>query len=503
MLSLVNKKPCQLPLKDLLQEFLQFREETLTRQFTYELEEKQERLHLVKGLLIALEKIKKVISILSNSPDGTTAKQTLQTQLKISEVQANSILGMPLRRITGLEKQKLEHEGEELEARIGQLQTLLGDRKELLKALKKELRSLKRRFNDPRRTKIIQAVQVEKKKTSTNKSKANDDQTSKKLTTKAKKKETNGQLPLITSEKMPENAIIQITAEDKIFWRYKENISDKPVIKSNTDLVAYQQINNSEEKPITIFFSSGKAYPLAMDKIPAYPTKDTIDRLVSNSATQNSSQSINYISLEKSIASSLILLTEDGYLKRISTNELEGLGNRGFQLIKLKAKDHLSYIVPINENEEIAIATDGGRILRYQVTEDKIPTMGKSAQGNIGVKLRYGEKLIGCQPVNNQSILLLVSKLGYAKLLPLENIRKIRIGELGNQAFRFKDKEDKLAQILLVNPTDKVIVQTTNNERHIIKLTKLSVTNNNEKQIVKLDKGEEIAIALNWWGNNK
>ncbi len=502
MLSLVDNKPCQLPLKDLLQEFISFREETLTRQFNYELVEKQERLHLVKGLLIALEKIKKVINILSDSPDGTTAKQTLQTQLKISEIQANSILGMPLRRITGLEKQKLAQEKEELEARIVQLEILLGDRKELLKALKKELRGFKRKFGDRRRTKIIQTTKVEK--VAKTKVKSTQSNSSKSTKTKVQPAQTDSQLPLIIPDKMPENAIVQITEQDKIFWRELETISDVPVIKSNTDLVTYQQITNPEQKQITIFFSSGKAYPLAIDKIPAYPTKDNIDRLVSNSATHNDSQAIDYLSLETTnTPSGLILITEGGYLKRINVKELDGLGNRGFQLIKLKPKDALSCVLPIEEDAEIAIATSGGRILRYEVTDDKIPMMGKSAQGNVGIKLRYGEQLIGCQVVENTSILLLISQLGYGKLLSINSIRKNRIGEIGNQAFRFKNKEDKLIQILSVNSTDKVITQTNTNRRNIIDLSKLSVTNNNEKQIVKLDKEDQISLIVKWWGKNK
>ena len=425
MLSLVDNKPCQLPLKELLQEFLQFREETLTRQYRYELQEKQERLHLLKGLLIALQKIKKVITILSNSADGTTARNNLQTDLKISDVQANAILAMPLRRITGLEKQKLEEEMQQLEARIVQLNTLLENRDELLKALKKELRSFKRKFGDRRRTKIIstggKVKQRKENKTAT--------------TSKAKEKKASNQLPLITSEKMPKGAIVQITSDDKIYWRLKETISEQPVIKSNTDLVTYQQVTNPNDKPITIFLSSGKAYPLAIDKIPAYPTKDTIDRLVSNSATQNSAYPINYFPAD--YASGLVLLTQGGYLKRISNQELEGLGNRGFQLMKLKNKDSLAYIVPVKENSEIAIVTSGGRILRYPVNEGTIPTMGKSAQGSVGVKLRYGEKIIGCQAANSQTVLLFISQLGYGKLFPLKSIRHNKIGETRKSSISF------------------------------------------------------------------
>lgn len=139
-------------------------------------------------MLKALKNIKKVISILSNSADGTTAKNTLQTDLKISEAQANSILAMPLRRITGLEKQKLEEEYKQLQERINQLQQLLEDRNELLKALKKELRSLKRKFADNRKTKILNLKSIKEEKTS-------------KTTTKQTKKESLPSLPSIFPKK--------------------------------------------------------------------------------------------------------------------------------------------------------------------------------------------------------------------------------------------------------------------------------------------------------------
>ena len=365
--------------------------------------------------------------------------------------------------------------------------------------MKKELRSLKRRFGDRRRTKIIQAVEVDKGSSSA-KGKRKNSSSENKAT---KKTDSSGQIPLISSEPMPENAIVQITTEEKIFWRHQDNIANQPVIKSNTDLITYQQITSPKQKELTLLFSSGKAYPLAIDKISGYPTKNNIGSLVSNSATQNSAQVVNYLNLanqdEKS-KSSLLLLTGGGYIKRISFKELDGLGNRGFQLIKLKNKDHLGYGLPIAENEEIAIATNGGRILRYQVTEDKIPTMGKSAQGTVGIKLRYGEKLIGCEKVDKQTILLLLSQFGYARLLPIKNIRKIRMGELGNQAFRFKNKEDKLLKIMVVDPKDKIILETNNNDRHIFDLSKLSTTNNNEKQIVKLAKYDQLSLAVKWWG---
>ncbi|MGL5835522.1 MAG: DNA gyrase/topoisomerase IV subunit A, partial [Waterburya sp.] len=158
MLALVDNKPVQLPLRGILEEFLKFREETLRRQYSHELEEANQRLHLVEGLLLALNQIDAVIEILRHAPDGTTAKLRLQDELDLSPTQGDSILAMPMRRLTGLERQKLETEGTDLRERIAELNNVLGDRLELLKSLKKELRSLKRKFNDERRTRIINVV---------------------------------------------------------------------------------------------------------------------------------------------------------------------------------------------------------------------------------------------------------------------------------------------------------------------------------------------------------
>ncbi len=493
LLGLVNNKPCQLSLKELLQEFLQFREVTLNRQYQNELEEKKQRIHLIAGLLVALKKLKKVINILSNSADGTIAKNSLQSELKISEAQANSILAMPLRRITGLEQQKLDQEYQELQTRITQLETLLAERKELLKALKKELRSFKRKFADNRRTKIISQSTIE---TTTEKKITNSNKSSETKSTKS------GQSPLVNPEKMTDDAVVQITAKGKIYWQKQSAIADTPMIKNNTDLIIYQQLIGKQEQ-IIVFFDSGKAYPLAVNQIPAYPTKETIERLVSNSATQNNYQPINYLSLDSSLTkSSLLLLTQGGYLKRISLSELDGIGNRGFQLIKLKPKDALKFVVPVDEGDEITIATNGGRILRYQIAQNNMVIMGRTAQGNLAIKLRYGEEILNCICTNSQSNLWLISELGYGKIYPVKNARKIKIGELGTQAFRFKHKEDRLVGVLLAEESDKIIIQTNQNKPSIIDTSKLlsNRTNYQEKGLVKLKTEDKISLVVNWWG---
>ena len=141
-------------MREILQAFLDFRETTLTRQYQHKLEIAENRLHVVAGLLTALNNLDAIIDILRHAPDGTTAKQEFQRQFDLSERQCDAILAMPLRRLTGLERENLETEHQDLLQERERLQLLLSDRRELLKSMKKELRALKKKFSDERRTRI-------------------------------------------------------------------------------------------------------------------------------------------------------------------------------------------------------------------------------------------------------------------------------------------------------------------------------------------------------------
>ena len=143
MLALDNGQPRQLPLRDVMQAFLSFRETTLTRHYQNQLDKTEAKLHITEGVLTALNNLDAIIDILRNAPDGTTAKQQFQQRFDLSDRQSDAILAMPLRRLTGLERQGLETDFAELSQRRDELQVLLADRHELLKAMKKELRSLK------------------------------------------------------------------------------------------------------------------------------------------------------------------------------------------------------------------------------------------------------------------------------------------------------------------------------------------------------------------------
>jgi len=464
LLALVEGQPRQLTLRQLLEQFLSFREQTLTRQYTYELQQAEKRIHLVEGLLASLNNLDAVINVLRNAPDGTTAKVTFQTQFNFSEAQTDAILSMPMRRLTGLEKQNLQAEFEELRDRIQLLQRLLGDRHELLKALKKDLRALKRKYSDPRRTKII-ATSVEAKK-----NEVAEEQVSKKRGGKKEKAKTQDleEPPLLVPPQVSETVVLEFTHQGYMRRLAKaksqdQNAKSKAQLFKDDAVLKTQQAETQTE--LIIVTNGGKAYPLKVRDIPPTPSssKGTLLSSLLPPASQGISETVTtqFIPSDEDQAKSLILLTDKGRIKRLPVSELLNLTGRGLTLIKLKDKEGLQYASLANEGEEVILATSGGRLLRFRINDEQLPLMGRTAQGLQALRLGRQENLVSALTVNTDDNLLLISQLGYAKRMPVRTLRLANVGDIGTQVLQFTLKTDKLAGIGLAPPTAEVLLLTS------------------------------------------
>jgi DNA gyrase subunit A len=499
ILALVDNKPLQLSLRQALQEFLRFRETTLTRHYGDELEQASDRLHLVQGLLLALQNIDRVVDILKNAPDGTTAKYRFLAELGISDAQADSILSMPLRRLTGLERQKLQTEATELQAKIQQLETLLNNRQEFLKSLKKELRALKKKFGDERRTRIIgqksRAASREKGEGRQETERKKQEVEVKKLETKVKKtveEKNTPTLSLFTPQEPPENAILVLDSENKISWTTPEDRS------LTQDLIIYQQAIEKQENFVVIL-DTGKAYPISVREVPPKDNQPVlISSLLTKTAQKASEAVLNQFFLtEPQKNQELLFLSQQGRIKRLPLNELEELGNRGLSLMKLKEDDRLFGAILTQEGHNLAIATSSGRVLRYPMREELIPIMSKSAQGLAILRLRYGEQLAGCVSLNNRENLLLISGLGYGKRLAIEDLRISQLGDLGSPALQFVNKNDTLVAMVGVH-TGSIVLLTTNQNRNLsleVETAKLTGKDGTGSSLVKLKSEEKIIKA--------
>lgn len=459
LLAIVNGQPRQLTLRQLLQEFLDFREVTLTRRYNYELQAAERRCHIVQGLMLALTNLDTTIDILRNSPDGTTAKQTLQVRLNLSESQSDAILAMPMRRLTGLERQHLQAELDELTGNIQELQRLLSDRRELLKALKKELRSLKRKYADPRRTKFARE---------TGRAAKTDTQFSGKKNSGLKQLSPATIQPNLLPVLEPEETIVEFSHKQYVRRlpandrpRSKSREKSVSALEKNEDFIVTAELTKTD-RTLVVLTPNGKAYPLKVADIPSSNPKDRgkpIVGLLSPSATKDSTDRAlseitiaHFILPENSEGVDLVTLTQQGKIKRLPMQEFADLTNRGVTVVKLKEDDRLRSASLSKVGEQVVIATSGGRVLRFEIDDEQLPPMGRSAQGSQVTRLRKQEQLVGCITLDPEDSLVLISELGWAKRMPAGSVRLTNRGEIGTQAFRFAEPKDALVGLLQAVP---------------------------------------------------
>ncbi len=442
LLAIVDGQPRQLSLRQLLQEFLSFREQTLNRRYNYELEKAQSRVHLVEGLLKALSNLDEVITILRQAPDGSTAKINLCSQLDLSEVQGDAILAMPLRRLTSLEQQNLQQEFEQLSQQINLLEQLLSDRRELLKALKKDLRSFKRKYNDPRRTKLATIssdtkIQEDKGR---RRQGVEDDEENPKL------------------EQPAESAVLEFTQRGYVRRTQPSGKKSKAENGLHENDFIIQSVLTDTDKELLVLTSGGKVYPVNVGEIP--PTTGRSPRgkpliTMLSSTAQGAQEDVvrRFLLPENLETTQMVLLTKQGRIKRLSLGEFTNLTRRGITILKLKDDDELSFTQFSTTGEHLILASSGGRLLRFAVNDEQLPVMGRTAMGLQAFRLLKNQQMVGCVTVGKDDQLLLVTQEGYAKRMAASQLRAANRGDLGTQALKFASKTDNLAGMVIAMPS--------------------------------------------------
>jgi DNA gyrase subunit A len=483
LLALVDGQPRQLSLRQLLQEFLDFREHTLNRRYSYELGKAENRLHLVEGLLLALSNVDAVIEILRQAADGSTAKISLCSRLNLSEVQADAILAMPLRRLTSLEQQNLQQEFEQLTEQIELLRRLLSDRKELLKALKKDLRSLKRKYSDPRRTKLVPFVAETKKL---------EDKSKGRQATAADEENISSSLPA-------EETILEFSQRGyvrRIVPNGKKSKVDNGL--NDNDFLIQTELTDTE-KDLLVLTSGGKVYPVRVGDIPVVngrsPKGTPLITMLSNTAQGSQEAVINRFILPENVdTSEMVLLTKQGRIKRLSLEELTNLTRRGVTLVKLKDDDELLFSQFTSRGKHLIVASSSGRLLKFPVNDEQLPVMGRTAMGLQALRMLKHQQMVGCVTVNEQEDLLLVTEEGYGKRMPVSQLRSANRGDLGTQYLKFTNKTDNLAGIVAAIASAEIAL-VTNKERVVrIPVETVPLLNRDSKgeSILQLNRDEKV-----------
>ena len=457
LLAIVDRQPRQLSLRQLLQEFLSFREQTLNRRYNYELGKAQSRVQLVEGLLKALSNLDQVIGILRQAPDGSTAKINLCSQLDLSEVQGDAILAMPLRRLTSLEQQNLQQEFEQLSEQIGLLEQLLNDRRELLKALKKDLRSLKRKYSDPRRTKLAPTsseTRIQEDKGIRGQGVEDGEENPKSKIVRLSVAEV--QNPKL--EQPAEEAVLEFTQRGYVRRTQPSGRKSKAENGLHDNDFIIQTVLTDTEKDLLILTAGGKVYPVNVGEIP--PTTGRSPRgkpliTMLSSTAQGAQEAVvsRFLLPENLETSQMILLTKQGRIKRLSLGEFTNLTRRGITILKLKDDDELSFTQFTTPGEHLILASSGGRLLRFAVNDEQLPIMGRTAMGLQAFRLLKNQQMVGCVTVAKDDQLLLVTQEGYAKRMAASQLRAANRGDLGTQALKFASKTDNLAGMVMAMPS--------------------------------------------------
>ena len=433
LLALVNnqKQPKILTLRQILDEYIAFQEEVLTRRTQYDLKKAQERAHLLRGLLIAQDNIDEVIRIIRSSYDD--AKEKLMERFGLDDVQAQAILDMRLKALQGLDREKLQAEFDELQARIAYYNQLLSDETMLRGVLKEELIQIRDKYGDGRRTEIGFAeddLDIE---------------------------------DLIVEEQcvftMTANGYIKRTSASEYAAQGKGGMGKKGMATREEDYVN-TVFTASTHDWILFFTDKGrvfrkKGYQIAEAGRTARGTNivnvlqvDGDERVTEMIHTRDLTAQDRY----------LVMMTRNGTVKRIAMDALRNLRNNGLRVITLEEGDELITVRETDGTRNILIATHDGQAICFD--ENDVRVMGRTAVGVRGIRLKEGDYVVGAARATPGKAVLSITQNGYGKRTAVEEYRITNRGGLGIRNYMVTDKTGPVVSIKVVDGSEDIIVVT-------------------------------------------
>jgi len=432
LLTLVNGQPRQLSLRQLLQEFLNYRELTLIRRTRHALKKAEDRLEVVEGLIKALDDLPRVIAMIQQARDAASARASLQVHLDLNERQADAVLAMPLRRLTGLEQEGLRQEARDLEAERGRLRHLLDDRAALLDAMVAEFRGLRKRYATPRRTRLVtggDALAAERAAAVRPNAELQRQQAWAALAADSRLLiQADGQVKIVGPQLLGRLHLDRPAAlgEHPAPARLILPVSGKPALLAFTDAgrvallrweFAGQQPGNLEK-----FLPEGMAGERVVQLLPL-PSGDA------------------------AAGAGIGLLSSDGRFKRLPLEDVQELSGRATSVLRLKPGVSLRRVLLCRPNQELVVGSSTGRLLRLVVNEANLPVLGRAAQGPVLLRLLPGEAVVGAAALAAEGSLLLASAHGQLKRLAVAALRSCQRGDLGQIGLRFGQRDDQLADL--------------------------------------------------------
>ena len=431
-LMLDNGVPKTLGLKDIISKYIDYQKEIIIRRTKFDLDKAEKRVHILEGLKIALDHIDEVIKLIRGSKSDEEAKQGLMERFGLSEAQSEAILEMKLRRLTGLERDKIEEELKELLALIDELRGILASEEKVLNIIKEELLEIKDKYADKRRTDIdMTAIEY--------------------IEDESLIPEENILIALTSK------GYIKRTSSDTFKAQRRGGMGIKGMTTNDEDYVD-QMINLSSHDYLLFFTNKGKVYRLKGYEIPEFNRQSKglpiINLLqIEKDETINSMISVS----NEDEAKYLLFVTKQGLVKKTAISEFENIRTSGKISISLKPNDELIAVKKTTGNNYILLGSELGRMVKFK--EDNIRAMGRTASGVKGINLDGG-KCVCAEVVTEEDKILLVTIKGYGKKTLVSEFRETSRGSKGVKALNITEKNGNIASVKVVDENKELVIMT-------------------------------------------
>lgn len=433
MLALVDGvQPRVLGLEEMLREYLKHRQSVVRRRTAFELRKAQDRAHILEGYKIALDNIEEVIRIIRASKSVDEAAANLIAKFKLSEIQAKSILALPLRTLTGLERQKIEDELAELRKLIAELEAILADEKRILAIIREELLEMKEKYGDERRTKVI-----------------------------------GQELGKFSDEELiPEEEVVVLLTTGNYVKRtlisdYRQQHrggKGKRGMTTKEEDVIDKLVTANTHDWLLFFTNRGRVFRLKAYEVPAAGLNAKGVAVVNLIQLQPEEFVTSIIKVAKGHDQSgyLFMATTHGTVKKTPVADYSNIRTSGLIAIKLDDGDELRWIQMSNGEDDVVISTSMGQAIRF--SEKDARPMGRSARGVRGIRLRAGDSVVGMDIAHEDRNLLVMSKNGYGKLTKVSNFPSHKRGGVGIKAAVVNNKTGNLITVGSLDPEAKEVL---------------------------------------------
>ena len=465
-IALVDGTPKLMTLKDMLDVYLEFQIEIVSRRSKFRLDKALARVHIIDGLLLASEDIDNVIEVIKNSKTGEEAANRLKEKYSLSDEQVEAILSMTLRKLAGIERINLETERAGLEKNIEELQYILQSRDHILEVVIKELEEIKEKYADDRLTEI----------SSVEASIEDED--------------------LIKNEDL----IITLTNTGYIKRMPVENFKTQnrggkgiKGMSTHDDDDVLMMVNSNTHQDVLFFTNFGKVYRIRGYKIPE-GSRVSKGIPVSNFLNLDEKEKVaSIVSVEDYNDKFLLFATKKGICKKTDLNEYRLIRQDGKIAVNLKDDDELLDVKVTDGSADICIASSNNRMVKFK--EDDIRDMGRNATGVRGIKLDEGNDAISLATSLEGSEVLVITKFGYGKISPLDDYRLTNRGSKGVITLKESEKRGPLAALKIVKGDEDLLVITKNGILIRISLNQVSRTGRNTSgvRIINLNEGDYVS----------